>query len=250
MPTPFSHLQITLRLMDDPLVPQHVRDFVKQHRPAFLLGGVIADQRPVDGKRADTHFYEYTKPMPDNPWREMFRQHPSLKNPVSDAHKVFLTAYVAHLAADEYWSRNMLKPHFADSDWGEDIRGRFFLLHLLLITMDERDQDLLPDAIGTVMRDCIPDNWLPFLNDVLICDWRDFIAEQIDEDDSQTLVIFGGRIQTEPDKVRELLDDAAYMQSKLWENVSRETLLDIEDGLYQFAREQMLIYLDESTISD
>lgn len=243
MPTPFSHLQITLRLMNDPLVPEDVRQFINQHRSAFLLGGVVADQRPVGGKRADTHFYEYIKPMPDNPWREMFRQYPSLEAPVSEAHKAFLTAYVAHLSADEYWTRHMLKPHFADSDWGEDIRARFFQLHLLLITMDERDEQLLPKGIGAVMRDSLSDSWLPFLSDELIAEWRDFIAQQIDEDDSQTLVIFGGRIKTEPEKVRELLDDEGYMQSKLWANVSRKTLADVEDKLYQFAREQMLVYL-------
>lgn len=246
MPTPFTHLQITLRLMNDPLVPQAIRDFINQHRPAFLLGGVIADQRRVGGKRADTHFYEYTKPMPDNPWREMFRQYPSLEKPDSEAHKAFLTAYVAHLSADEYWTLHMLKPHFADSEWGEDVRGRFYLLHLLLITMDERDENLLPENIASVLESSIPDSWLPFLSDNLICEWRDFIARQIDEDDSQTLVIFGGRIQTEPEKVRELLNDADYMQSKLWDNVSREVLAEVEDKLYQFAREQMLIYLEES----
>ena len=111
--------------------------------------------------------------------------------------------------------------------------------------MDERDQKLLPEGIGAVMKGSIPHEWLPFLPDHLICDWRDFIAQQIDEDDSQTLVIFGGRINTAPEKVRELLDDDDYMQSELWDNVTRETLAEIEDGLYQFAREQMLVYLDE-----
>lgn len=245
MPTPFTHLEITLRLMSDPLVPESVRKFIERNHADFLLGGVIADQRPEGGKRVDTHFYEYTEPMPDNPWREMFRQHPSLKEPESEAHKAFLTAYVAHLSADEYWSRYMLRPHFANSDWGGDIRGRFYLLHMLLITMDERDQTSLPEGIGAVMKNSQPQNWLPFLTDALICDWRDFIAQQIDEDDSQTLVIFGGRIRTSPEKVRELLDDEDYMQSQLWANVSREILAEIESKLYAFAREQMLVYLRE-----
>lgn len=246
MPTPFTHLQITLRLMNDPLVPPHIREFAEHYRPDFLLGGVIADQRPEGGRRADTHFYEYTQEMPDHPWREMFRQHPSLKNPKSEAHKAFLSSYVAHLAADEYWSRFMLKPHFADSAWGGDLRGRFYLLHLLLISMDERDEKLLPDGIGAVMHGSMPEDWLPFLTDHEICAWRDFIAAQIDEHDSQTLVIFGGRINTSAEKVRELLDDGAYMQAQLWDNVSREILAEIEAKLYEFAREQLLIYLEES----
>ncbi|MEL7435276.1 MAG: zinc dependent phospholipase C family protein [Chloroflexota bacterium] len=245
MPTPFSHLQITQRLLDDEAVPQSIRAFARDYRPDFLLGGIIADQRPEGGKRADTHFYEYTKPMPDNPWREMFRQHPSLKTPKSDAHKAFLMGYVAHLAADEYWSRYMLKPHFAESDWGEDIRHRFYLLHLLLITMDERDEKLLPAGIGAVMQACEPHSWLPFMSDSKIQDWRDFLAHQIDDHDSRTLEIFGGRIKTPAQKVRALLDDDEYMQRELWDNVSRDTLAELEVALYAFSREQLLVYLDE-----
>lgn len=245
MPTPFTHLQITQRLMHDPLVPVAIREFSQHYRPDFLLGGVVADQRPDGGKRADTHFYEYTQPMPDNPWREMFRQNPSLITPKSPEHKAFLTSYVAHLSADEYWSRYMLKPYFAEADWGNDVRERFYLLHLLLITMDERDEQLLPDSVSEDIRHSTPYNWLPFMSDSKICEWRDFIAQQLAEDDSQTLVIFGGRINTSPEKVRDLLDNEAYMQSKLWENVSHETLAELEAKLYAFAREQMLIYWDE-----
>lgn len=245
MPTPFTHLQITQRLMHDPLIPEAIRDFSQAYRSDFLLGGVVADQRPEGGKRADTHFYEYSLPMPDNPWREMFRQNPALIVPKSPEHKAFLSSYVAHLSADEYWSRYMLKPYFADSTWGGGIKGRFYLLHLLLITMDERDEQLLPEHISEDIRHSKPYEWLPFLSDSKICEWRDFIAQQLAEDDSQTLVIFGGRIQTSPERVRELLDDEGYMQSKLWANVSHEILEDIETNLYTFAREQMLVYLEE-----
>ena len=196
MPTPFTHLQITQNLLHDPLVPEIIRDLSQQYYSDFLLGGIVADQRPEGGKRADTHFYEYTQPMPDNPWREMFRQNPSLMIPKSPAHKAFLSSYVAHLAADEYWSRYMLKPHFADADWGGDIRGRFYQLHLLLITMDERDEKTLPEDTGKHILGASPSGWLPFMSDAKICEWRDFIAHQLSEHDSQTLVIFGGRINT------------------------------------------------------
>lgn len=244
MPTPFSHLYITQRLLSDDAVPAEVRAFADACRPDFLLGGIIADQRPKGGKRADTHFYEYARPMPDNPWREMFRQNPSLKQPISDAHKAFLMGYVAHLAADEYWTRHMLGPHFVERDWGGSMSHRFYLLHLLLITMDERDQALLYDGIGATMRSCEPAAWLPFMHDQKIIEWRDFLARQIDEDDSKTLEIFGRRIDTAPDQVRAFLDNTAYMQNELWNHVTPEILADVETQLYAFSRQQMLIYWD------
>jgi len=180
MPTPFTHLYIASRLLHDERVSAAAQAILAAHQPCFLLGGIVADQRLEGMERADTHFYHYTRPMPDNPWREMFRQHPTLMQPKSEAHHAFLMGYVAHLAADEYWSRHMLGPHFANGEWGEDRFDRFFVLHLLLIWMDERDEDRLPQETADLLRQCFPNDWLPFLPDDGICDWRDFLADQLE----------------------------------------------------------------------
>jgi len=242
MPTPFSHLYIATQLLSDESVSPAACAIITAQRPAFLLGSIVADARPQGGQRADTHFYHYTEPMPDNPWREMFRQHPSLNQAQSSAHLAFLLGYVAHLASDEYWSRHMLKPHFAQGNWGRDHRQRFMLLHLLLIHMDERDEARLPQGSIEALRQTEPDNWLPFLSDATICEWRDFIAQQL-EAESETLTIFGGRIGMEVQQLRELLDDAHYMQWHLWQHIPQALLHQIESDLYRFAREQMEIYL-------
>jgi hypothetical protein len=244
MPTPFTHLAISLRLLNDPLVPQTMRDFFTLHCPDFLLGGIIADARPESGKRADTHFYEYTKPMPDNPWREMFRQHPSLLKPQSEAQRAFLAAYVAHLASDEYWSRKLLHPHIVMGSWGKDLHERFYMLHFLLIHMDERDEKSLPPHIPTRLRQSEPQAWLPFLGDNLICNWRDYISRQL-ETESETLSVFGERIATSPEKMRQLFDDKAFMQTKLWNHIDPTLLSETETMLYEFSRQQMLIYWEE-----
>lgn len=245
MPTPFTHLEITNRLLDDARIPESLRHQLAAERPAFLLGGIIADARiPPDGKRHDTHFYRYDQPMPDHPWREMFRQNPEIDQPKSAAHLAFLAGYVAHLAADEYWSRHVLAPYFRDGDWGEDVRSRFFILHLLLIHMDERDETTLMEDHATILRQCISNDWLPFMPDTVVHEWRDFIASQI-ETESQTLDIFGKRTRTEPEKLRQLVDDANYMQDHLWQHITPAMLVEIEHSLYEFAREQLLVYLGE-----
>ncbi|MCA9913351.1 MAG: zinc dependent phospholipase C family protein [Anaerolineae bacterium] len=244
MPTPFTHLQIASQLLQDPRVSPEAHALIAAHQPCFLLGGIVADQRLAGMDRQDTHFYHYTRPMPDNPWREMFRQYPRLSHPKSDAHHAFLMGYVAHLAADEYWSRYMLGPHFASGHWGEDARDRFFVLHLLLIWMDERDEARLPETTASLLRQCMPHDWLPFLPDHGICDWRDFLADQLDGD-SETLAIFGGRIRTEPRVLRAMLDDSALMQERLWDNITPQLLTDMESKLYDFSREQMDTYLRE-----
>lgn len=248
MPTPFTHLAIAQQLLHDPALPAPTRSWIQAYQPAFLLGGIVADQRVEQGAaREATHFYHYARPMPDHPWREMFRQHPSLEQPQSEAHRAFLMGYVAHLAADEFWSRYMLKPHFAEATWGKDRHDRFFVLHLLLICMDERDEATLSEAIAETLRRCVPHEWLPFLPDEKIIEWRDFLAEQL-EGQSQTLKIFGGRIKREPAELRAILDDAAQMQQRLWDNVPTDTLAELEADLYAFSRQQLQIYVDEFLI--
>jgi hypothetical protein len=245
MPTPFTHLQITHRLLNDPQIPDAVHELMTMCCADFYLGGVVADARSEGSQRADTHFYHYTEPMPDNPWREMFRQHSSLKAPQSRAHKVFLMAYVAHLASDEYWSRNLLKPYIAEADWGKDIYERFKALHLLLIYMDERDERYLPKALAPLLHQSYPMSWLPFMDDKVIGEWRDFIAEQLENNASQTLQIFGSRIHIAPEDIRKMLDDAQDMQRRLWNHISLDFLAEIEERMYRFSREQMLICFDE-----
>jgi hypothetical protein len=245
MPTPFTHLHITTQLAADPCLDDGIRNLIQANLPAFLLGGVVADAKPSPlSDRTVTHFYHYSRPMPDNPWREMLREHPSLTGQRSQAHQVFLMGYVSHLATDEYWSRRMLHPHFARGEWGGSLADRFFVLHLLLIHMDERDLGRLEQGIAGTLRACLPDRWLPFMEDRVICEWRDFIADQI-TGESKTLEIFGERILTQPDKLRALLDDIGYMQSHLWDHITPALLAGLESQMYAFAREQLEIFVRE-----
>jgi hypothetical protein len=246
MPTPFTHLHIAHCLLNDATLADTTRRLITTHQADFLLGSVVADARPEGGKRADTHFYHYAEPMPDNPWREMFRQHPSLTQPLSSQHHAFLAGYVAHLAADEYWSRYMLKPHFGDATWGEDIKDRFFALHLLLIYMDERDETALDDTTPALLRQSQPENWLPFLSDKEVQDWQDFIARQL-ETESETLHVFGSRIKTPAEDLRRILDDASQMQARVWDNIPPSLLAHMEAEMVVFSREQLEIYLKFAT---
>lgn len=245
MPTPFSHLRITHRLLHDDDLTDTVHEVITADVPAFLLGGVVADQKPhPDADRIETHFYSYMKPMPDNPWRQMFREYPQLNTFKSDSHRAFMASYVAHLAVDEYWSRYMLKIHIAEADWGKDIRWRFFVLHLLLIYMDVRDEEALLDTIPYQLRACTPNVWLPFLPDDKIIEWRDFIGEQL-EGESQTFEIFASRVGKSVAEMREIFHDEDWMQEHLWQNVTPALLARTEREMYIFARQQMSLYLHE-----
>ncbi len=246
MPTPFTHLAAAQRLLTDPAVPDTQRDLLYRQRSAFLLGNVAADARAESGAaREATHFYAYGVPMTTAPWRVMLDRFPALQHAAAADQRAFLAGYVAHLSMDEVWTVDLLGPYFAQGDWGESPRQRFFYLHILLIFMDERDEQQLDGWQADTLAAAAPDGWLPFMSDTTLCDWRDLIATQLQPGgESKTLEIFGGRIGKTPQELRAVLDAPELMQRDLWTHVPPAALADIETRMYAHARAQMLTYLN------
>lgn len=247
MPTPFTHLEIAQRLLEDDL-PPNVYALLDSERSAFLLGSIAADARVESGaSRETTHFYAYDQPIVEHPWRSMMRLHPQLEAARSQARLAFLAGYVAHLSVDEYWTLNLVRPYFVRRDWGEFTPAfRFLMLHIILSYMDERDLPLLQSWQYETLCDAQPDAWLPFMNDATLTGWRNTIGEQIKPGGvSQTLPLFGTRISKSVEELRAILDSPEEMQRGLWANVPPDDLARVEGEMYAFAREQMVAYLDE-----
>jgi hypothetical protein len=246
MPTPFTHLAYAHHWLNDPRSPSSETAFAQAYLPDFLLGSVAADARvPAKDSRAATHFYTYTAPMKDHPWRVMLGENPSLACPDDEHLRAFVAGYAFHLAMDEYWSNEMLAPQFAFGTWHPDRTQRFYVLHLLLISMDERDRATLPPSDVTTLPHCHPHHWLPFMSDDILTGWRDFIASQI-LGESKTLEIFGGRINQTPAQLRPVLDSKEQMHELLYQHLTPSFLADFESRMYDFASEQLSVYLRES----
>lgn len=248
MPTPFTHLNITQRLLNDTAIPPAYRELIAAHLPAFQLGSIVADARVSGGiGRETTHFYSYSRPIVEHPWRVMLDKHPTLKHPHDKAHLVFLAGYVAHLATDESWALKMVRPEFGDREWdGVERQEKFFALHLILTHMDERDELKLESWQADSLMTCLPDDWLPFMSDEVLCAWRDLVANQITPDgDSQTLSIFSSRLGIDMDFIRETLDNPEKMQHLLWQHVPQSLLEITEIQMYAFTRDQLCVYLTQ-----
>lgn len=248
MPTPFTHLEIAQRLLDDPALPASIRADLTRERGAFLLGSVAADARVGNGMpREHTHFYHYSRPITEHPWRVMVDQHPHLMQPRTAAQRAFVAGYVGHLSVDEIWSLRMVGPQFAARDWATR-PFRFYMLHMILIYMDERDFARLCDWQADDLRSAQPDDWLPFMSDDDLAAWQRTIHAQIKPGGtSRTFEIFGERIGKEPDEMRDFLHDPQAMQSGLWDNIAPDVLLQVETIAYDHARAQTAVYYQETT---
>lgn len=247
MPTPFTHLNSAQQFLRDPRLPAEIYELLDAHRSAFLLGSVAADARVDSGAGRDTtHFYAYGAPIIKAPWRIMLEMYPSLQHTTDAAQRAFLAGYVAHLAMDTIWTVEMLGEYFVRRDWGESQQMRFVMLHVLLITMDERDERKLEAWQAPTLANAVPQGWLPFMSDSVLAHWRDLIAEQIMPGGvSRTLEIFGGRIRKTPAELRAILDVPQIMTRDLWAHVPPDDLAQIEARMYEDALAQMLLYLAE-----
>ncbi|MDE2776301.1 MAG: zinc dependent phospholipase C family protein [Chloroflexota bacterium] len=248
MPTPFTHLRIAQELLVDELLPAHYRGLLGRQIPAFQLGGIVADARVASGLgREVTHFYAYGRPINEHPWRLMLRHHPELNEARDESHLAFLAGYVAHLAADEAWALKMARPQFWEREWlGVERREKFLALHLILTVMDERDQKILAHWQAESLERSEPKAWLPFMTDEVLRGWRDLVARQIvPGGESETLAIFGRRLNRDPAEIRAVLDDPALMDHHLWRHVPRSSLSLVERQTYAFTREQLAVYLME-----
>lgn len=250
MPTPFTHLAAAQRLLRDEALSESFRLDLYEERAAFLLGNVAADARVGAAMpRERTHFYIYGQDITDHPWRVMLQLNPDLLRPRDESQRAFVAGYVAHLAMDEYWSLNMVVPHFVGREWGSRVQ-RFLMLHIILIHMDERDLLMLEPWQANALGSAKPYHWLSFLSDRDLIEWQRIIHDQIiPGGESETLDIFGVRVGLTPPQLRAILDAPDRMQADLWDHIPQATLAEVEQGMYIFAREQMQTYLEESTLS-
>lgn len=248
MPTPFMHLAAAQRLLADPAVPAKQRRLLNTHSGAYLLGSVVADAHGLAGLRRDeSHFYAFDQPMEDHPWRVMLARYPILKSAHAPDWRAFLAGYTMHLSMDEIWSLNMTGPEFADREWAPRVQ-RFIMLHVLLIALDERDRALLAPSLGVSLGSAHPHGWLPFMSDDILQQWDNLIYQQIIPGGvSETLEIYGARIGKTPAELRAILDSPEQMQAELWSNVTPETTARVEVQMYDHARDQMIVYLTESS---
>lgn len=242
MPTPFTHLAYGQRLIADAALPAALRDLIRAHYPAFLLGSIAPDGHHLCRLgREQTHFYAYERPMDEHPYRVMLQRYPALSQ-VDGAARAFTLGYIAHLALDEIWAVQMLRPHFVERAWG-DRHLRFLMLHAVLIAMDERDRVVLSPETVSALGAADPRGWSPFMSDAALADWRRIIHRQIAPGGtSETYAVIAPRVGLTVGEIAALMADQARLERDLWANIPRALLAEVEAAMYAAAREQMMRY--------
>ncbi len=229
VPTPFYHLWIAEKLLAHPELHPAVRGLLWQQRGEFLLGNTAPDVQSVSGQdREVTHFFDLPiRLTAPRPWKHILDQHPSLAQPLGlpAAQRAFLAGYLCHLQADWLWVRDIFAPIFGPFRFWGTFGQRLYLHNVLRAYLDRGVVAELPVDTGIALEVVSPDGWLPFVQNRFICEWRDFLASQLQPGAAvQTVEVFAARQGVDPDRFYGLINSEARMDAEVFSRLPRPQL--------------------------
>lgn len=226
MPTPFNHLRLAYDLR--PLLSAGWRARLDADWPAFLLGNIAPDVQTVSGQtREATHFFSVPLAASPPAVESLLQLFPELARPqgLPAAQSAFLAGYLAHLEFDVEWVRTIFEPVFGpDQTWGS-FRERIYLHNALRAHWDAADLAALPAGVGAALAAARPANWLPFVADAHLQNWRDQVAEQLRTDgQAATIRVFAERMGVEAEAFRSLVESPAAMAARVFSRAPQAQL--------------------------
>jgi Zinc dependent phospholipase C len=226
MPTPFMHLHIAEQIYQLAAANGNGRlqTCLSAEWPAFYLGSVAPDVNAIsDIPRAGTHFYEVPPPREAMAYPTMLAQYPQLKNlstmPAGQA--VCVAAYSTHLMLDLIWLREVVYPFFyLPKALGSRQERR--LIHFILLTyLDKIALDALPQTAVSTLAAANSRQWLPFIDDAVLNQWRDMLVAQLEPGAPvKTAEIYAERLGMTVTEFSTNLLNPRWMQTQLFDKIA------------------------------
>ena len=229
MPTPFYHLKSAEDLLNGKFLPVPLRSFLIDQRAAFLFGSVAPDVQVISGQaRSSTHFFDL--PLRNNeslPWETIENRYPELSESLhlKTAKDAFLAGYLCHLQADWLWVSEIFIPIFGlDNRWGT-FSHRQYLHNVLRAYLDKQLLPKISQDTVIQLAQASPRDWLPFVMDERLCEWRDFLVAQLCPGGQiQTVEVFADRQGISPDLYYQALESEELMDCEVFSRINRQSL--------------------------
>ena len=206
-----------------------MRLFLSEHRSEFLFGNTAPDVQVVSGQpRASTHFFDLPLQPDERPaWGKFLASNPRLANPgeLPAAQAAFVAGYLCHLQADIFWIKEIFIPVFGRRSQWESFPKRLYLHNVLRTYLDRK---ILPElSNGAGISGVNPDRWLPFVQDIHLISWRDFLTSQLHPGARiQTVEVFAARQGISPDAYYALLSSEERLDEEIFTHLPRQALDD------------------------
>jgi hypothetical protein len=229
VPTPFYHISLAEEILAHPALPVETRLFLSEHRREFLFGNTAPDVQVVSGQpRTSTHFFDLPLQPDEQPaWEKFLAENAHLANPgdLPAAQAAFVAGYLCHLQADIFWIREIFLPVFGRRSQWETFSRRLYLHNVLRAYLDRQ---ILPQlTCGAQIDAVLPNSWLPFVQDVHLVSWRDFLTSQLQPGARiQTVEVFAARQGISPEEYYALLDSEERLEEEIFSHLPRKALED------------------------
>jgi Zinc dependent phospholipase C len=246
VPTPFYHLSLAEEILAHPALPAGTHLFLSEHRNEFLFGNTAPDVQVVSGQpRASTHFFDLPLQPDERPaWETFLAANACLADPgkLPAAQAAFVAGYLCHLQADIFWIREIFLPVFGRRSQWESFPKRLYLHNVLRAYLDRQ---ILPELTsGAMLSGVLPESWLPFVQDVHLISWRDFLTSQFHPGARiQTVEVFAARQGISPEAYYTLLSSEERLDEEIFTHLPRQAL---EDYRQEIVRENTSLLRDYS----
>lgn len=254
VPTPFYHLSIARDLCEHPALDPDLRSLLSENLGAFLLGNTAPDVQVVSGqKRSATHFF--TVPIPPDgqaPWMKLQSEYSREIQPLSSepSKAAFIAGYLCHLQADWIWVKDIFEPVFGPYQAWETFSQRLYLHNVLRSYLDEKVIASLPPEVISALQNVIPRQWLSFVQDESLIQWRDYLSAQLQSGEHiRTIEVFASRHGIDPAAFHRMLNSEERMESNVFVHISRQQLNDYRMNLISQNIELIENYLSDLTSS-
>jgi len=229
MPTPFYHLKSAEDFLSSHYLPKPLQLFLTEQRAAFLFGNVAPDVQVISGQaRSSTHFFEL--PIRRNehpPWEIIETRYPELSECLNqkNAKAAFLAGYLCHLQADWMWVSDIFLPIFGLKSQWSTFSHRQYIHNVLRAYLDKELSPKISRESVFHLGQASPLDWLPFIIDERLCEWRDYLVNQLCPGGQiQTVEVFADRQGIAPDKYYQALESEELMDREVFSHIDRQSL--------------------------
>jgi len=211
-------------------LPEGVRSLLAKQRGEFLFGNTAPDVQVISGQtRQSTHFFDLPirKELPP-PWEAFFANYPFFAQPgsLSSGQAAFLAGYLCHLQADWLWIREIFGPVFGLKSHWSNFSHRLYLHNVLRAYLDRQILPGLNGDVGASLGLVAVKNWLPFVIDDHLQQWRDFLAGQLHPGAYvKTIDVFATRQGLSPQAYHQLLSSEERMDQEVFSRLPRQALV-------------------------
>jgi hypothetical protein len=211
MPTPFQHLVYARSMLREPLLPESIRHLLEQEAGAFYLGNTAVDVQAITQQpRYETHFYHLADIGVTPAIPVMLATYPTLADPyqLSGAQAAFISGYLVHLAWDEMWAGRIFIPVYMESGLWTERLARVMHHNALRVLLDRQAvmKLCMYPELQSLLRNVIPGQWLPFVTDDALHQWRDWLISQLAHPDKvETAQVFAARMNITLDELQQVI---------------------------------------------